>query len=218
MDATTGVLITAVGVDCLRHVRRRQDLALASLPVLFGVHQLVETLVWLGLRGQVPQATEDLAAWVYLLIAMVVVPIAVPYAFLRVRASRLPRLGVVFVACGVAAAAADALALGVGVVPHEVQGHQITYHPGADHSAIWLSLYVVACCGPALAARSRPLQLFGVLNLVVVSVLAALNRQGVISLWCVWAAITSVLIDLHLRRSWPVGRPVGSSSLDTLSL
>ena len=40
-----------------------------------------------------------------------------------------------------------------------------------------------------------------VLNLVVVPLLMALTVGGFVSLWCFWAAIVSVVIDLHLRRA-----------------
>lgn len=199
MDAVAGVVVTGIGIDALRHVKRREQVALAALPLLFGLHQGIETFVWLGLEGHVGQALEDAATWVYLLIACVIVPVAVPWAFWRLGTSRWPRLDPVFLAAGLFAAVVDAWALGVRAVPHVIDGHQITYRLGVWEPNVSVSLYVIAACAPALVARSRPLQLFGLLNLVVVSGLALLNQNGVISLWCVWAAITSVLINLHLR-------------------
>ena len=37
------------------------------------------------------------------------------------------------------------------------------------------------------------------MNLIAVTVLAWLMATGVISLWCAWAAVTSIVIVLHLR-------------------
>jgi len=34
----------------------------------------------------------------------------------------------------------------------------------------------------------------------VVTTRAALLTSGIISLWCVWAAVTSIAIAIHLRR------------------
>ena len=39
------------------------------------------------------------------------------------------------------------------------------------------------------------------MNLLAVTGLALLLSNGLISLWCVWAAVTSVAIALHLRRT-----------------
>jgi hypothetical protein len=38
------------------------------------------------------------------------------------------------------------------------------------------------------------------MNLAAVSVLAVLLRSGVISPWCVWAAVTSIATAIHLHR------------------
>lgn len=43
--------------------------------------------------------------------------------------------------------------------------------------------------------------MFGVLNLTAVTVLAGLLATGVISLWCAWAAVASVVIVIHLRTA-----------------
>lgn len=205
MDATAGLIVTAIGVDAIRNVRRRDQLALATLPVLFGLHQLIETAVWLDLQGHVGDTVGAVAAWVYLLIALVIVPVAVPYAFLRLGGGRWPRLAPVMLGAGLIAGAAGLWPLRLGDIPRHIDGHQITYQVGHPFvvTVVTLSLYVVATCGPPLVSRSRALQLFGVLNLVVVGTLAALNQSGVISLWCVWAAATSVLINLYIRGTLP---------------
>ena len=48
-------------------------------------------------------------------------------------------------------------------------------------------------------ASDRWIRDFGVSNLLAVGLLAWLTVGGLASLWCVWAAITSVAIDLYLR-------------------
>ncbi|MDN5894711.1 MAG: hypothetical protein L0H93_11870 [Nocardioides sp.] len=199
MDATAGVVVTLIGVDTLRRVKTRNQIALAALPVLFGVHQLVETFVWLQLQGHVAPGIGDIAAWIYLLIAMVAVPVAVPYAFLRLGSGRWPRLDLAFVLAGAVAAAAHAYALLAEPHRRMIEGHQISYLVHLPMDSFTLPLYVIAVCGPGLAARSRILQAFAVANLVGVVTLVALNQNGVISLWCVWAALTSVLINLYIR-------------------
>jgi len=62
-DAVAGVVIVAVGVDALRHVGSPKQLALAALPLLFGLHQLTEAFVWWGLQGHVSQSVERIALW-----------------------------------------------------------------------------------------------------------------------------------------------------------
>ena len=60
----------------------------------------------------------------------------------------------------------------------------------------WLTL---AVGGALLVASDRWIRDFGVSNLLAVGLLVWLTVGGLTSLWCVWAAITSVAIDLYLR-------------------
>lgn len=215
MDLAAGLVVTGIGVDTLRQARTRDQIAVATLPLLFGAHQLVETLVWWELEGHVSTALGDLASWVYVAIALVIVPALVPWAFLRLGTSGRPALDRVFLVLGLAAAAAGLVAIGFEPVARHIDGHHIAYQPGVAWSGLVLAAYVVATCGPSLVARSQELRWFGVGNLVVVALLAWLQQDAVISLWCVWAAATSVLINLALRgaRTRVAPRPVSSEVL-----
>lgn len=200
MDLVAGLTISAVGIDTLRRISTPRQLPLASLPLLFGVHQLVETLVWWELQGQVCREAGGIAARVYLFIALFVVPILVPFAFRTLGRSRLPALDGAFVLAGTVAGFAGLWALLDGPVGRRIDGHWISYSVGMPANAVVFTLYVFATCGPGLVSRSRRLVLFGAANLAVVAGLAVLAQTAVISLWCFWAAITSVLIDAHVRR------------------
>ena len=56
-DIVTGILVTGVGIDTMRHIGHDREAALAALPVLFGVHQLIEVGVWWGTEGRVSDST-----------------------------------------------------------------------------------------------------------------------------------------------------------------
>lgn len=201
MDLAAGAVITAVGIDTLRNVRTRDQVAMAALPLVLGVHQLVETLVWWNLEGHVSDTIGDPAAWLYLFIALGVVPVLVPYAFLRMEVVRWPRLARGFFLTGLTAAVVNLAALGLDPVSRRIDGHHISYSPGVPYDGLVLAAYVVATCGPALAGRATALRWFGLGNLVVVALLAWFDQNAVVSLWCVWAAATSILINLHVRES-----------------
>jgi hypothetical protein len=44
-DFTAGAVIAAVGVETLRRVRSPRELIVGALPLLFGIHQLIEGFV-----------------------------------------------------------------------------------------------------------------------------------------------------------------------------
>jgi hypothetical protein len=81
----------------------------------------------------------------------------------------------------------------------EVTCRYIAYDTGLPYSHYVLPFYVAAACGPILASGNRRFVLFGVANLAAVGLLCWLLAGGVISLWCVWAAASSVAIAREVR-------------------
>lgn len=199
-DLVAGVVVTAIGVDTLRRTHRPELLPLAALPLVFGVHQLIETLVWWHLRGQVADCVGEPAAWVYAFIALCVVPVLVPFAFRRSGAIRSDTLARVLVGCGAVSGTILLVTLVLGPMHPTIDGHHINYHVGTPALPFTLGLYILATCAPGLLAESRSLRVFGATNLVVVALLIWLAQSAVVSLWCVWAAVSSVLINVYVRR------------------
>jgi len=203
-DAIVGTVVAGVGIDALRHVREKDEIPLASIPLVLGLHQLTETFVWLGLRGEVAESIVRAAMGAYLVVAFSVLPVLIPTAVGLVERSRYRRW--VIFGCGTVGAivaAAFTIALGQGPINVAIDGHHIAYYvESLDQSGGPLTaFYVLATCGALLASSHRDLELMGALNLAAVPILAALTMSGFASLWCFWAAIVSVVIAAHLRRT-----------------
>lgn len=207
-DLVGGVVITAIGVDALYHVDERRDrLALAALPLILGAHQLDEAFVWWAQEGHVPQDVGTVALWVYLLIALVLLPIFVPSAVVLLEPTKRRRWAMTpFVVIGAAVSAdlLDAMLRGpVGATAHP---YHLSYSVPISHGGVVVSLYVAAVCGALLLSGFRHLAWFGVVNLIAVIVIARLTIDGFASIWCAWAAVTSGVIALHMRLSGPARR------------
>jgi hypothetical protein len=209
-DLVTGIVVGVVGVDALRHVRRPHQIALAATPVLLAVHEIDESFVWWGLRGQVSLPVEHAAIYVFLAIAFAL-PFWVPFAMLGVEA-RIPRRRwmMVLLVIGSVTSAALLVAVVRGPVGATIDGSHIAYTADISYANILVALYVVATCGSCLVASNRWLVLLGLANLSAVVALGWITFTGFTSLWCAWAALTSIAIAVYLRRS---GRPAASPGL-----
>ena len=197
-DLVVGLAVGSIGIDALRHVRRADELPLAALPVVLAAHQLIESFVWWGLEGRLPDAVWRPALWVYLVIAFGVLPVLLPVAVRALEPEEnRPRLG--FVALGVGVAAVLTFAVLRGPVEAVIEGHHIAYRVDLWRGGVVVALYVVATCGPLLVSAHNHVRWFGAVNLVAVLLLAWVSTSGLISLWCGWAAVTSVAIAVHLR-------------------
>jgi hypothetical protein len=101
------------------------------------------------------------------------------------------------------------LGLGVGIallvtmlhgpVTVKLGSYHLAYSIGLKHGLVIIGLYVVATCGSLLVSGYHHIFVFGVINLVVVVILARLTADGFASLWCFYAALASGAISLHMR-------------------
>jgi hypothetical protein len=204
-DTVGGLVVTAIGVDCCRHIgARRERLLLAGLPLLLGVHQLIEVFVWWGAQGRVSNATGRLAMWVYLFIAFVVLPIYIPLAVLMIEPSReRKRRMIPFVALGGLVSATLLYALIRGPVSVALRPWHLAYTIHLTAGVVVVGLYVVAICGALLFSGYRHVAIFGLVNLVAVVLLAGLTIDGFASLWCGYAALSAGAIAFHMRYPHP---------------
>jgi hypothetical protein len=200
-DFTAGAVVVGVGVQTLRQVRVRRELIVGALPLLLGVHQLVEGFVWLGLRGEVSPRLGDIAKEAYIVFAHALLPALVPLGFTLLEPDRRrarwmwPLVGL-------------GLLLGVYLlwqvtaypVAAQLQARCIDYTTHTPNDLLIGVLYVVVTCGPALMSSRRYLRWFGVVSLAGVIAAALVRVDELTSLWCVYVALVSVLILEQFRR------------------
>jgi hypothetical protein len=195
------VVIGAIGIDAVAHApRRKQDMVLAALPLLFAAHQLDEALIWLGLQGRVSWEVGRAATWVYVVIAYVLLPLLLPLLVVAIEPIKGRRfLLLPFVVVGAVVSTAFLIAVVRGPMSVNLAHLHLSYHVEFDTGRVIDGLYVVATCGSLLLSGYRHIRVFGVLNIVAVLLLAKLAADGYASLWCAWAAVTSAGIAAHVR-------------------
>jgi hypothetical protein len=208
-DLAGGLVICAIGVDAARHVRRRRDfLLVACIPLLLGVHQLIEALVWWWLQGYVPGVIGRVALWAYLLIAFVVLPVFIPAAVTALEPTRRRRqLMVPFIVIGSVIAVVLLVAMVRGPVSVKLAPYHLSYSIRLSDGLLVIACYVVAVCGSLLVSGYRNVAIFGIFNLVAVVIIARLTVSGFASVWCGWAALSSAAVALHCRFAKPAAQP-----------
>jgi hypothetical protein len=204
-DLVGGLVVTGIGIDTCRHLKGRKEyMLLAGLPLVLGAHLLIETLVWWQLRGDVPYEVGRVATWLYLLIAMVVVPVLVPLAVMMLEPTRLRRLSIApFVLLGTVVAVILLVTMLHGPVTVRLGSYHLGYSIGLHSGFLVVGLYVLATCGSLLMSGYRDIVIFGLANTVAVVVLARLTADGFTSLWCFYAALACGAICLHMRYGKP---------------
>ncbi|MDB5312766.1 MAG: hypothetical protein JWO38_6968 [Gemmataceae bacterium] len=212
-EASLGVAIALLptGAYCVEAAWRkdRRYFPLAVVPVLFGLQQLCEAQVWVGLGRGNPEMAR-VASLRYLFFALAFWPVWVPLSLAAVEPGGRKRrvlvalagVGVLFGVVCYLPVAADG---GRGLDPVAV-GHSIRYDFSAvpatrwAGSWVWPALYLVSVAGPLLASRDRRLCPLGAAVALSAVAAYALFEYAFASVWCFLAAVLSLHLAYVLSR------------------
>ncbi len=199
VDVIAGTAMAVVAVDAFRHCRSIRTAPIAALPAIFAFHTLTSAFVWWGLQGAVSPDVGSTATQIFLTIAFVLWPVYIPLAVLLVEPKgwRRPAL------LGLAALGVySSLTFLVPLLAGKGTAVACPYYIDFDIAGVSMTssmLYLVATCGALLLASDRHLRLWGWANVAAVGVLILMAGSGLPSLWCFWAACTSVFVAWYLR-------------------
>ncbi|MFI2609282.1 DUF6629 family protein [Kitasatospora sp. NPDC018619] len=196
-DAVAGGLVTVVGVACLARARRAgrpERLPLAALPLVLGVHQLIEALVWLGTDGGLPDGLAGAARTAWAVIALPLLPVLVPAAVWCATDGPRRRVLAALVLLGAAVAVPLAVAVATHPVTATVHGHTLDYAIGVPYPVPLLAGYLLATVGSLLVSGDRLLRHLGLLVGAGTLACALLWHLAFVSTWCALAALASLLL------------------------
>lgn len=200
---STGIALLALGAITVRHAATPAEVPYAAIPMIFGIQQLVEGGLWLGLPAQT--LTTHVLAIVYLLFSNVLWPIYVPVAVWLIEPGILRRRIILFpLAAGAATSVFFLAAIVTQPVSATIKVAHIGYHLPHPHHTIAFTFYAVATCLAPLLSSHKMVRLFG--GALIGSMIAAYVIYSIwfASVWCFFAALTSGVVFLYFsRRSRP---------------
>lgn len=206
VNFAASAVIAAVGVATLRHVRHPRAVLFAAVPLLFALHQFTEGFVWLGVRGHIPSAAFGHMTFLFILYAQGILPILMPLAVLLIepagalRRSWRTRMILALTILGAALACYVLYALIAFPSRAAVEAHSLAYRNAATAHAWVAGVYVVATCGALIASSHHVVRWFGLLNLVGVVATLVVKDYAFTSIWCLYAAVISVILYWMFRR------------------
>jgi len=197
----SGVLGT-IGVLTLTKVKHRRELLFAALPTLFAIHQFMEGFVWLGLDGILsPAVARDMGA-AFMLYAQGLLPFLLPLSVFLFEADRKSRQRMLpFLVLGLGTTLYILWALTAFPLQLYIRQNTIVYINQATNNMTVAVLYVIATCGSLFFSKNKMMVVFGAANLAILLAVMAFKRYAFTSLWCVYAAIASVIILAYFWKS-----------------
>ena len=194
-----GTSLSAVGVAALRNTEARTEQPLAMIPLLFGIQQLTEGVIWVTFSHDAPLLKQTMT-YVYSGFSHVLWPMYVPFAMGVLEAVRWRKKAILaFEVAGVAVGVYLLYFIVTRPVVAEVVGSHIVYLSPHFYLVPVMVFYLAATCVSCFFSSHTFVKLFG--GLALLSFIAAyfVHVMALVSIWCFFAAILSLLIYLHLR-------------------
>ena len=197
--------LTAVaGVAAFTGARRPAYRLLAGMPLFFALQQLAEGVLWLASSGRVDAAWQAPAMFTFLLAARVLWPAWVPLMVRAVEEDPGRRRALsVLLALGVLESVLGGYALVAFPVTADIVGHHVRY--GIEdpvHFRVPVDvLYYLVTVPPLFLSSHRMMRVIGLLMVAALILSRLLYHEYLISTWCFFAALISVLVVMMVVRA-----------------
>ncbi len=197
---TAGAILSAVGVVTLKKAKTKSAVPFATIPLLFGVQQLVEGAVWLSFQYSA-QIFNQIATYAYLGFAYVLWPILVPLSVgLLETDSHRRNILYAFQFVGLLVG----LYLFYFILSNPVSSHivnkSIGYSMPSQYGVFLVVMYLLATCVSPLFSSHRIINILGILATISFAVTYYFYTASYVSVWCFFAAILSIVVYLYFKK------------------
>lgn len=204
-----GTALFAAGAVSLKKARHRNELAYASIPLLFGLQQLIEGGIWLSFRMEAPLLNPAMT-FAYSLFSHVLWPLYVPLAVLLLEPVPWRKNALLgFLSAG----GAVGIYLLVNMLRFPIEsrpaGGHIEYASPHFYVVPVMAGYLAGTCISLLFSSHNMVRVFGTAALLSFALSYAVYRQWFISVWCFFAAALSVIVLLYFTHRTSKESPHG---------
>lgn len=195
-----GASLSAIGAATFKRVKRRSEIPFALIPLLFGIQQIIEGMLWLSFRYDAP-LLNSATTYAFSVFSHTLWPIFVPFSVGLLEPVRW-RKNTIF--------AFQTIGLGIGlyllyfIVKYPVTavaGEHIVYVSPHFYQIPAMLLYLAATCIVSFFSSHRLVRIFGVLALALFLVAYWFYTAALFSVWCFFSAVLSVIIFLYFKAA-----------------
>lgn len=190
-------VITAVGVATLTKVKKPSQIPFAAIPLLFGLQQCAEGILWITLKSGTMENLKNAGTSIFLITALLIWPIMVPFS-IRLLETGVQRRKILagLMASGGIVSMLYAFCLVFYKVHPEIQSFHINYvndYPGVLVEIAFM-IYLAVTIIPLFVSSVKRMWIFGILISVSCLMTGVFFTQYLTSVWCFFAALISIVI------------------------
>ncbi|MDI1355195.1 MAG: hypothetical protein PSX36_09765 [bacterium] len=192
-----GILLSAVGVASLTKVHDKAEILFAAIPLVFGVQQISEGLLWLSFSGYLSLSLQAPATFIFLFFAQSVWPLMVPLSILKFEKNiKRKKIERVLTFIGAVVAVYLTYCLINFHVQATVVGQHISYRQDypVNLGRFGGILYLLATLLPPFISGIKKMWALGSAILISYFLTVIFYEEYVISVWCFFASVISLVV------------------------
>lgn len=195
------MIIGSIGGVALKKAKTSSQKVFALIPIFFAMQQFIEGLLWLYLLEPAGTSSNfgliSTTTYLFLIFAWIIWPSFIPYTFYllekNIKRKRVLK-GLVFLGILVS------IVLTYILIFHKttpiISNYHIRYEVSFTHSMAWVLavFYIVSTVFSCFVSSIKWIWSLGVINLCSYVISKLVFGEYVLSVWCFFAAISSVII------------------------
>ena len=188
-------VLLGAGVVTLSQTKSRSEWAFAGIPLFFAVQQFSEGLLWWAMTDPAYSGWQALSTYVFYFFAQVFWPVWIPLSvwLLEKKALREKVLRIFLVAGALLTVYMIVSITRFGIEAFVEKCH-IRYGPKYPFGVVRTILYVLIVIGPFFISSYKKMKAFGIGALISLAVTLVFFKGFMVSVWCFFAAVISLLI------------------------
>ena len=205
----SGIVLAAMGVVTLKITRKPSHLVFAFIPVLFAIQQISEGFVWITLQNPEYARWQSIPIHVFMVFAHIVWPFWITLSawLMENRAARKKILAVLF-CVAIILSGSEMYYMLLMPVGAEISGHHIQYLFEYPQTYVVVTdiVYGLVTIVPCFISSIKRMWLLGFCFTASLLFSALFYQSHILSVWCFFAAILSIIIYLIIDNHQKLGR------------
>jgi hypothetical protein len=200
---TAGVVLTVIGIATIKKTNHKSQLWFASIPLVFGIQQLAEGILWLTLPDPDQIIAQRVATYVFIFFAQVIWPFIVPFGVLMLdKKNERKLIQKILAGVGILVSVTLSFFLIAYNMEAKILGHHIAYHQDYPETIYKYGaiLYAAATILSLFFSNVKRMWLLGVFIATSYAITLFFYENHVLSVWCFFSSLISVYIYLLIRR------------------
>lgn len=197
-----GAALTVIGVATIKKTTHKSQLWFASIPLVFGVQQLVEGVLWLTLPDPEMIQIQRVVTYIFIFFAQIIWPFIVPFGVLMLdKKSDRKLIQKILAGVGILVSGTLAFFLIAYDMQASISGHHIAYSNNYPETIYKYGaiLYAAATLLSLFFSNVKRMWILGVFIAISYGSALYFYENHVLSVWCFFASLISVYIYIIVK-------------------